>query len=82
MKLRVLSVTPFKEDRNYLDIKIRKTPGFFLRFFGCITREVTYRGGDTVWHELPNYERPGTLMESWLSDQYIKARLDKTIDYS
>ncbi len=82
MELHVLSVKPTKEDRNYIDIKIRKIPGNIARFFGAVAEEITYRGGGAVWHELPNYKRAGINMEFFLSNQYLKARLNKKIDYS
>jgi len=83
MELYVLSVKPTKEDRNYIDIKIRKIPGNIARFFGAVVKEITYRGGGTtVWHELPSHKRAGVNMEFFLSNQYLKARLNKKIDYS
>lgn len=55
------------------------TPGWLGRLFGFRPhrRTTTYVGECTVWHRLPTFERPGTIMEGelseiWSREQYLR----------
>ena len=53
--------------RNIL-LTVVERPGWLGRLFGFESQVHSFLGRCTVWHELPSYRRPGTFMESLLSD--------------
>ena len=58
-------------------ITVEKTRKSFLFFGKEMTQRIRYRGSCTVWHELPDCERPGTSMEFWLCSIWNKHMYDK-----
>jgi len=60
-------------------ITVEETRKRFL-FFGKEVKDVTkYIGSCTVWHELPDCERPGTSMEFWLCSIWKKHKYEKIL---
>ena len=67
--MKVLSIKPHKGE--YL---ITCEDGWFRK------RERKFWGDCTVWHELPNMKRPGTMAESFLSNVLTKYKYE-TINF-
>lgn len=51
-------------------------PGWLARLLGRKPSQTseTYVGECTVWHRLPSFERPGTLMEGMLAEIWERER--------
>ncbi len=49
------------------EITLEKIPGAIASFFGAKTETVKFRGGSTVWRQVPTGRRPGTMMEGLIA---------------
>jgi hypothetical protein len=53
---------------NSEEITLEKIPGAIASFFGAKTETLEFHGSGTVWHQVPTGLRPGTTMESLITD--------------
>lgn len=51
--------------------------GLFSTLLGWKPRRRVFLGSCTVWHELPHFRRPGTMVESALADMEARAKFER-----
>ncbi|MFC1608669.1 hypothetical protein ACFL2R_03455 [Patescibacteria group bacterium] len=78
MSLEFVSMEKCPKDQNQWIITLKEKPIFFVKLLKRKGHLRRFRGSSTVWHELPNFERPGTLMELRLSEICEKEEYNRT----
>ena len=73
----MFTIKSHKKINSDYEIVCHDKPTFFNRLFGDKECDRTFVGSGTVWHELPNWNRCATNIESVLSCLCSKIEYDE-----
>lgn len=69
VRMKIISICKARNSDHDYVIKVEMIPGFLARFFGRRSVYRVYQGEPTIFHNVKTGIRPGTMIESFLSDK-------------